>query len=149
MRNGIHLRNGLLVCGKKNCIYLTFAESTERDKFLQILNRIIIDAYKNKHYKEEVRGSRRSTISSMSFRETATNLQEFRGSMTKLENTLPQPPRIVVLGSTKRVYSSKNVKIYYLTKFQQPHPSDRNQMLYIEQDDMNMVERIAKTLYCR
>ena len=85
----------------------------------------------------------------MSFRESSSILLEFRGSITKLENTLPQPPRIIVMGSIKRGYSSKQVKIYYLTKFQQPHPSDRNQMLHIDQDDMNMIERIAKTLYSK
>jgi len=85
----------------------------------------------------------------MSFRESSSNLIELRGSITKLENTLPQPPRILVIGSIKRAYSSKQVKIYYLTKFQQPHPSDRNQILYIDQDDMIMIERIAKTLYSK
>jgi hypothetical protein len=85
----------------------------------------------------------------MSFRESSSNLLEQRGSITKLENALPQPPRIIVIGSIKRAYSSKHIKIYYLTKFQQPHPSDRNQMLYVDQDDMSMIERITKNLYSK
>lgn len=147
MRNSIYMKNGLLVCGKKDCIYFTFQEQAQRDKFLQIFNRIIIDSYRNKNYKEEVRGSRRSTISSLSFRETA--IQDLRASMTKLDSTLPRPPKIVVLGPIRRSYSSKNVKIYYLTKFQQPYPSEYNQLLYIDQEEMNTIERIARTLYAK
>lgn len=39
------------------------------------------------------------------------------------------------------------MKIYYLTKFQQPHPLDYHQLLYIDQEDINMIERVAKTIY--
>ena len=56
--------------------------------------------------------------------------------MTQLECSLPQPPRILVLGPIKRIYSSRLTKIYYLTKFQLPFragSNDYNQILYIDQ----------------
>ena len=81
--------------------------------------------------------ARTSSVSSLSFRETA--VQDLRISITNKSNTLARPPRIVVLGPIKRSYSSKVVKIYYLTRFQQPYPSSHNQLLYIDQDDMDSI----------
>ena len=63
------------------------------------------------------------------------------------ESMLPKPPRIVVLGPVKRQYSSNYSKIYYITKVQMPFPSDCHQLLYISEDDMSMIEKIARIVY--
>ena len=60
---------------------------------------------------------------------------------------IPKPPRIVVSGPIKRIYSSNSEKIYYLTKIQLPFPSDCHEILYIPEEDMQMIEKIAKFVY--
>ena len=77
LRNGAHLKNGLLVCGKKNCVYLTFLEPTERNHLYKYLNRIITDSYRNKHYKEE---RRRSTFDEV----RTSNFQDHRSTHSNL-----------------------------------------------------------------
>ena len=67
--------------------------------------------------------------------------------MTKSQSMIPRPPRIVVAGPIKRSYSSTCDKIYYLTKIQLPFPSDCHQMLYIPEEDMQMIEKIARIVY--
>ena len=60
--------------------------------------------------------------------------QKNRESITKSQSMLPKPPRIIVIGPIKRMYSSQCEKIYYLTKIQLPFPSDCHQILYLPEE---------------
>ena len=78
------------------------------------------------------RSSRQSYIShEITGRNSGGDSYDERNSYTNSDSMIPKPPRIVVLGPIKRVYSSTVSKIYFITKFQMPYPSDYSQFLYI------------------
>lgn len=129
LRDGLHLKQKILICGKKQCVHLHFDEPKERHLAQRHLSEAIHHLYSNEFTRQQISSSRRVTFTNREslFQET----QQARESYMQKPPILNKPPRVLIEGVVKREFSSKMFKIYYLVRFQLPLPDRCMQVLWV------------------